>query len=254
MKKTFILMSGLLAFSVTHAVTSVQSKDTPVLLVHGFMTYDATSIDCASFWKPIRNELAAQGFTNVKTVTYYKDSTNCDVNLAKLYPNTGRDSTWRQLGGSLSNYVFDNYTRFGQKVDLLGHSMGGLVIRSAIQGGNESRVGFKNILVEDAVTIATPHKGTPFASLCINDQCKSLSPNNPDFAWLALQPKPWSMIPVDWSVQASNMDALTSVDSGLAMGVDANHKTIFPGLSHNAQVSNKAAISYAVKSLGTIDQ
>lgn len=252
MHKQALLLASIMAFaSSANAVIDVnQNKNTPVLLVHGFMTYDMASIDCKANWKHVLAELKAQGFTNVKTVTYYKKSKNCDINLSDRY-GASRDSTWKELGGSLSHYIFDNYSRYGQQVDLMGHSMGGLVIRSAVQGGNEGAWGFKNILVEDAVTIATPHKGTGFASLCIHNQCKALHPSNPDFYWLAKQPNPQSMIQTDWSVQASNLDALTSIDSGLAMGVDAQHKKIFYGLTHNGQLSNKATVRYNVKSLGT---
>lgn len=256
MKKLALSVAGILALSSAYAVTAVmeQSKATPVLLVHGFMTYDAASIDCKAHWAPMIKKLAEQGYTNVKTVTYYQASKNCDINLATMYPNVGRDSTWKQLGAALSNYVYDHYTVNSQSVDLLGHSMGGLVIRSAVQGGQEQLPGFKNMLVEDAVTIATPHKGTPFANLCIHDQCKSLRQDNPDFQWLATQPKPASMLATDWSVQASNLDALTSIDSGLAMDVDSNHKKVFTGLTHNAQLSNDASISHAAQSLGTYAQ
>lgn len=248
MKKLWLALIPCLAIAA-QAQPATQSKDTPVLLVHGFMTYDSASINCGQLWGPILKELKAQGFTNVKTVTYYKASKNCDVNLAELYSNTGRDNTWKELGRTLSNYIFDHYTKYNQKVDLMGHSMGGLVIRSAVQGGSKYESGFRNILVEDAVTIATPHKGSDFANLCIHRQCKSLQVSHPDFKWLASNPNPQSLMKTNWHLQASNLDSLTTIDSGFAMNVDAQHKKLFKGLSHNAQLSNKASIYHAVQSL-----
>lgn len=253
MKKLALFLSLFSLASVAHAVEL--SKTRPVLLVHGWEMYSVAKTDCANKFRPIINELKNQGFTGpFLTVTYYQDSTNCDINLAKYNAKLSKNSSWRDIGQIFSNYVFDKYSRFGQPVDVLGHSMGGLVVRSAILGGYESQTGFSNILVEDAVTVATPHLGSSVSAFCIYAQCKSLSPTNPDFRWLSGNVKPNGMTDIDWSVQGSTLDALVNTNSSMAMGLDARHKKLFNGLTHNNQLTNPISVNYMVKSLGTSEQ
>lgn len=231
------------------------SKTRPVLLVHGWSMYDIAKVDCASRFRPIVRELKQQGFTGpFLTVTYYQASTNCDINLTKYDASITKNSSWKEIGRALSNYVYNNYSRHGQSVDMLGHSMGGLVIRSAIQGGSEYQKGFSNILVEDAVTVGTPHQGSGMTGVCIHAQCKSLGYANPDFRWLAKNPKPNGMTEIDWSVQGSTLDAVVTTQSSMAMGLNYTHKKLFHGLTHNNLLSNATSVRYMVKSLGTNQQ
>lgn len=249
-------VAGLMFMSLASFANAFEeSKTRPVLLVHGWSMYDIAKVDCANRFRPIINALKQQGFTGpFLTVTYYKDSKNCDINLTKYNPTLTKNSNWKEIGRVLSNYVFDRYSRYGQKVDMLGHSMGGLVIRSAIQGGGESQFGFSNILVEDAVTVGTPHKGSSMTGVCIHAQCKSLSASNPDFKWLASNPNPRGMTEVDWSVQGSMLDALVNIKSSMGMSIRYTHKKLFDGLTHNTLLSNSASVRYMVKSLGTNQQ
>lgn len=250
------VITALVMMSLANFANAVEtSKARPVLLVHGWSMYGIAKVDCASRFRPIINELKQQGFTGpFLTVTYYQASKNCDINLTKYDTTLSKDSNWKEIGRVLSNYVYNHYSRYGHRVDMLGHSMGGLVVRSAIQGGGEYQKGFSNILVEDAVTVGTPHQGSGIAGVCIHAQCKSLSVTNPDFKWLAKNPKPNGMADVDWSVQGSTLDALVNTKSSMAMALDLSHKKLFHGLTHNNLLSNKTSVRYMVKSLGTSQQ
>ncbi|MFJ2591339.1 esterase/lipase family protein, partial [Streptomyces sp. NPDC087538] len=51
------------------------------------------------------------------------------------------------------------YSAKGQTVDLVGHSMGGLIIRAALAGYAKGDPTWPDTLyVEDVVTLGTPHK------------------------------------------------------------------------------------------------
>lgn len=251
---TATLSQASTAQNFSHATD--YSKTHPVLLVHGWEMWHVAKTDCATKFKPLINELKDQGFTGpFVTVTYYKKSTNCDVNLTDIDSILDKDSSWKDIGQVFSNYVFDTYSQYGQPVDLLGHSMGGLVVRSAVQGGdNIGATGFDKILVEDAVTIATPHKGSGITGFCIHAQCKTLSPDNPDYKWLASTPYPNGLSRVDWSIQGSKLDALVSADSSMSLGAKPSHRKLFSGLSHNYQLVNKKSIAHAATSLATDKQ
>lgn len=248
-----LLFSALAGSSLSHA-DSLSNKTNPVLLVHGFEIYTVAKTDCTSKFRPMITELKKQGFTGpFVTVTYYKNSTNCDVNLAKT-DTVNKASTWKEIGGALSRHIFDKYSKFGQPIDIVGHSMGGLIIRSAVQGGSEQLKGFSNILIDDAVTVATPHLGSKTANFCIYRQCKSLSPSNPDFGWLKSNLKPSGMSVIDWSVQGSTSDIVVNKKSSMAMDLSNSHKRLFNGLSHNTQLVNHASLSHVAKSLGSKKQ
>jgi triacylglycerol esterase/lipase EstA (alpha/beta hydrolase family) len=57
-------------------------------------------------------------------------------------------------------YIYDSYTRTGLPVEILAHSMGGLITRAAIGGSSAGAAGFPPaLLVPDVVTVATPQGG-----------------------------------------------------------------------------------------------
>jgi hypothetical protein len=57
-------------------------------------------------------------------------------------------------------YIYDTYTSAGVPVEILAHSMGGLITRAAIGGSSAGAAGFPPaLLVPDVVSIATPHGG-----------------------------------------------------------------------------------------------
>jgi hypothetical protein len=57
-------------------------------------------------------------------------------------------------------YIYDDYTKSDLPVEILAHSMGGLITRAAIGGSSAGAAGFPPaLLVPDVVTVATPHGG-----------------------------------------------------------------------------------------------
>ena len=60
------------------------------------------------------------------------------------------------------------------QVDVVGHSMGGLVARARVKYGRYPYLGAWNLQKGEfhrVVTIGTPHRGTPFADLLVSHQC-----------------------------------------------------------------------------------
>jgi hypothetical protein len=122
-----------------HCSTPFDDTREPVLLVHGTFANDDENYG----WN-YRPHLIAAGF-DVCTVTLPNRSLD-DIQVSSEYVvNAVRDMA--AMSG-------------GRKIDLLGHSQGGLQPRWATRFFPETRA-----LIDDVVTLAAPHHGTAVASL-----------------------------------------------------------------------------------------
>jgi triacylglycerol lipase len=123
---------------------------TPVVLVHG---YGGTR----STWSPLERRLQDAGVASLHTMTY--------SSFAPCVPEIAR---------TLVGECHAAMERAGtDRVHLVGHSLGGVVVRYAVQElGLEPHV-------RTAVTVASPHSGTPAALLVRGALVASLRPGSP---------------------------------------------------------------------------
>lgn len=130
-------------------VGSVLPRRTPVLLVHGYAGTE-------HMWHPLRTALATAGFDHVIALRY---------------------NTFRADIRSVADWLVDQAQRTmsvcgTRGVHLVGHSMGGLVVRAAVQSrglGDRART---------AVTLATPHHGTPLARFVPGTCARQMHPGS----------------------------------------------------------------------------
>ncbi|MFB6601204.1 esterase/lipase family protein [Streptomyces noursei] len=108
----------------------------PVLLLHGF-------VDNRSVFAPLRRSLHRHGWRHVEALNY--SPLTCDL---------------RRAAELLGRHVEEFCARTGhRRVDVVGHSLGGLVARYYVQRcGGDARV-------RTLVTLGTPHAGTRVAPL-----------------------------------------------------------------------------------------
>lgn len=154
----------------------------PVLLVHGYLGSTAT-------WATVARQLHEAGFANVFTLRY----------------NT-LTGTIPDIAAQLGHAAYEAIERTGERrVHLVGHSLGGLVTRYAVQ-----RLG----LAADAwgvVTVATPHRGSAFAYAAVGAAGAQMRPGAELLAGL---PPLQSTERVQWLV------------------VDAAHDVVAPRVPH----------------------
>lgn len=183
-------------------------NDIPVLLIHGF---DDTCQKRWDEDTGLTNFLQNAGFTTIVTVGYYNSlsylgdavaacnnssdgssanlfvaqpqSVTNDIanNCNQLFKAYGRpmsdegavNDPIEHLGCALAWYIYDTYTSKGIPVDVVAHSMGGLIIRdalgesgTAVSGGgcNTPANGNPNcfpppLMVDAVATVGTPHGG-----------------------------------------------------------------------------------------------
>lgn len=118
----------------------------PVLLIHGF-------VDKSIVFNKMSSYLMARGY---------------EVHTIDLIPNYGT-ADLKILAEQVKKYI-DNTFSIGQKIDLIGFSMGGLVTRYYLQrlDGNKK--------VEKYINISAPNKGTLMAYLLPFKGIKQMRP------------------------------------------------------------------------------
>ncbi|HVV36057.1 MAG TPA: alpha/beta fold hydrolase [Acidimicrobiales bacterium] len=126
-----------------------QSLDTPVLLVHG---YGHNS----SAWFMLRKALKTAGFTSIHTMNYNPLVHDIPRIAEKL---SDRVEMIRGLTGA-------------DTVNLVGHSLGGLVSRWYVQEMDG------DLKVNTAITLASPHKGTIAAFVPPGRTARECRPNS----------------------------------------------------------------------------
>lgn len=124
--------------------------DEVVLFVHGFFSN-------AGFWVPFKRYLSQRGMHALYTI-------NLDPEFADI------DVFADQLAARI-----ENICRGGQKLVLVGHSMGGLVCRAYVD-----KYGVK--FVRRVVTLGSPHHGTVLAYLLPGPNLAQMQPGS---AWLS---------------------------------------------------------------------
>ncbi|HEX2849339.1 MAG TPA: alpha/beta fold hydrolase [Acidimicrobiales bacterium] len=168
--------------------------DTPVLLVHGYGHN-------RSGWFLVERLLRDAGFTSVHTMNYVAFGREGVPELARRL--AARVAEIQRLTGA-------------EKVHVVGHSNGGVLIRWFIQelGGDE--------VVDTAITVASPHEGTVAALVAPGPCARDLRPGSNVMRRLAIGARP---MPVRWIAFYSNLDALVVPAPSAKLRAPALHAT-----------------------------
>ena len=173
--------SRLLAPAVAEPDRDLPRCTTPVVLVHGFLGN-------RSSWFPLERGLAAAGVVNVHAVTYRASVSDLPTMAAQVV-STCRHAI-REAGAD--------------QVHVVGHSLGGLVLRYALHV-----LGLADC-VGTAVTVATPHRGVPVARFGRGALVTALRPRSPLLAELDAACRPDG---VRWVAYYSNTDVVVPARS-----------------------------------------
>lgn len=186
----------------------------PVLLVHGLYHHP-------SGWLFLRRQLRKAGFRKIYTMAYSSWKTDIAAVTAKL-----ESSVW-------------NLERRhpGKKMLLVGHSLGGLIIRNWLANADNQK------RAVGAVTLGAPHRGSKLAALACGALGRSLLPTNPFFADLARNENPATIPCVSLVSEADTMvlpqQNLIPVTGGWAM-------RLAPYATHVGMMAKGAVLRMAV--------
>lgn len=169
------------------------------LAAGAFRNYRST--DCNGYWATWRQALPISTGIPVATVGLYSNTSNCTGYLAKMtradfgpsnehahfgdsiygFQYTDNEVNIEHLGYRLAWWIYRNYSAQGKTVNIVGHSMGGLISRYAVGMTSRRHPDFPPFLyVNTLVTVSSPHNGSPI-SLCgppLRFQCQQMLPNS----------------------------------------------------------------------------
>ncbi|CCK29375.1 hypothetical protein BN159_4996 [Streptomyces davaonensis JCM 4913] len=225
-----VLATVITMFTVTPAGAAPSRSngdENRVVFVHGYAPDG--SHDCAEYFRTARKHFANNGWEgNLLTFGYYDQNSNCSYK----YRGT-RSTDLKTVAKAFANWVNRYYTDNNKKIDVVAHSMGGLVVRAAIYYTNRHASGFPDKLyIEDVVTLGTPHGGTNWGNVCATwQQCRDMKPGS-TFLDNLPSTMPNSQIGTDWTTVSSVDDGIVSETSGIAGTAD--HEVQYDdGIGHN---------------------
>lgn len=247
------------------------SRAYPVLLVHGYdPDFSCAGYDVASTWYYVKSTLQSLGWTGgIVGLKYYWCDTNYDASVDSHgshtvhYASQGHydppgsapkshtpNADIRHLAYHLAWYIYNNYTSVGTNIQLIGHSMGGLIIRTMLKEFAAGDPDYPSTLyVQDAVTWGTPHNGA-------GTNCSSwpgahsfqeyqFCPGSSFIADLNTNLNPQASLGTDWTNIASEGDTLVTVSSALYMYPVHRVDYVNPAFSHTGFLTDNSLVDDA---------
>ncbi|MGW0916810.1 esterase/lipase family protein [Streptomyces sp. NPDC002784] len=262
---TTLFLSALLALAVlfgaaapANAAPSRSDGRSKVIFVHGFDPTGVVgaAVNCKEYWSSAINYFKSKNYADNQLITYgyYKKESGSDGCTTRFKDKDGkygtRNTSLTTLAKHFANRVHNAYSSSpygGQKVDVVAHSMGGLVVRAALYHVRKGTAGFPPYLyIEDVVTLGTPHDGANTAQLnlcAFHDalQCRQMRKGSNFLDGLPQTPSK-SHMGTDWTAVSSHDDKTVSAGSGT--WISAQHKLQYDdsgnkAISHTALKSHK---------------
>jgi hypothetical protein len=225
------------------AYTSNTTK--PIIFVHGYEAFNCPSSDGTATWGAMISALQAWGWNQAMVKEGYY---SCDTNMTDTLDGYGSHSAYyssgheaapdghtshnryadiKHLAYHLAWQIYTNYSSKGITVQLVGHSMGSLIIRWMLYRIQAHDANFPSVLyVQDVLTFAGPYDGSGIAAFCWTTQCGEMTQGSSFLNELnSNAPDPQATNGTDWTIMGSNCDS--TVDSGSATHMGNVHKVIY---------------------------
>jgi pimeloyl-ACP methyl ester carboxylesterase len=241
-----VLATGGLLVPVS-APARTDNRSKPVIFLHGYQG-DSTA-DCRQ-WNDMTSAFRDWGHTGAFTrLRYYDGDTICDHNVLHHGSHSNHyasghtadgghtnETNIRHLGYHLAWYIRSHYSSDGRYVDVVAHSMGGLIARYAIAQSQNGHEDFPaNVRVEDIVTLGTPHGGGRWNAFCpsCNTQVEQMTAGSDFLVWLENNAwEPDGEGGTDWSTFGSDDDNWVAADRAAATASDRDPVNVYMGSCH----------------------
>lgn len=262
---------------VARAWTSPDKATTPILFVHGYNnSLGCPSVDEA-MWNALKGDLVEDGWTGPKrAIGFY----SCDTNVAsndwldqygshsKYYATSpcsplcstheygtaghlshNRNTDLRHLAYHLAWFIYENYSKHGQSVQIVAHSMGGLIVRWMLYAEqNKSTIGQglfpPKLYVQDVYTVSTMHNGVIYAFVGSTWQAEQMQSGSSFINAINANSSgrdPQATDGTDWTTMGNYpADADFVVSDTSAVHMDGGHKLLYvdPRYTHGGSLND----------------
>jgi pimeloyl-ACP methyl ester carboxylesterase len=233
-RRALIACVALGALALLPGAAAAKDVNRPLVLVHG---HEADSgVKCNKTWKDLMAHYRWYGYRgSFHPVQYYRGDTACtDYFGAGNSPeimNATSSTKIQSVAKAFAWYVYDRFNRKGVPVNIVAHSMGGLVVRYAIDQVQRKKPGWPPYFVAPSVvTFGTPHDGIwlgPSFAGCRfsgdSPQCRQMDRSSSFIEYLRDHARnPQGGYGTWWSVAGSHAD--DTVDEGSAVAMSVQYK------------------------------
>jgi hypothetical protein len=158
---------SLMPQKVAHA----GSYNAPVLLIHGFNAGSTINCDAGSELGDIESFFyQSYGYWNTQSLGFYNGDYNCSnyqggesYHCTGWYDSGNNDGTVnediRHTTCLLAWFIWDQYTQYGTTIAVVAHSMGGILIRQAMNDTPYVGAFPPYLKISDVATLGAPHQG-----------------------------------------------------------------------------------------------
>ena len=228
------LCAALVALGAIPGSAAAKDQNRPLILVHG---HEADSgVNCRSTWLDLMAHYRVYGYKgSFHPVQYYRGDTGCNQYYgpggAPEIMNATSDTRIQDIAKNLAWYIYNTHNKRGTGVNIVAHSMGGLIVRYMIDAVQRRRSGFPPVIVAPSVvTLGTPHDGIdlgPFFAGCRitgdSDQCRQMDSSSSFIEYLRANARnPQGGYGTWWSLGGSHAD--NTVDEGSATNMSVKYK------------------------------
>ena len=215
---------------------AAKDQNRPLILVHGHE--GDSGVSCNGTWKDLMAHFRWWGYRGpFRAIQYYKDDRACDTyygsGSAPEIMFATSNTRIQDIAKTWAWWIYNTYTRRGIPVNVVAHSMGGLIVRYAIDQVQRRRSGWPPVIVAPSVlTFGTPHDGIalgPFQVGCnrffgsATDQCRQMDRSSSFIEYLRDNARnPQGGYGTWWSVAGAHDD--DTVDEGSAISMSVKYK------------------------------
>jgi hypothetical protein len=241
-----LLLAGCTTRVTGHGTPGARpTQQIPVVFVHGATNKVCPGLDVKQWSAGIATMLQRAGWSPSLLDSVGFDQ--CDTDYSERIGSFDLNTPLATVAHALAWYVYDTYTARGTTVDMVGHSLGGMLIRYSMARVAAHDPAYpKRIAVANVVTFSTPYLGVETNLVCAEAAavgCTDLAPGSSFVAQLT-QPVPAGQ---NWVVFGSlaRCDLVAPADSTAAPGATA---VIFerPCYAHTAYMTDRSALLNAI--------